>query len=107
MNMDTTLKEQILLRAQAAREFSKQGAVIAMDFFGKAEKWTKADSSPVTEADLAIDKYLQEMIVQDFPQDGILSEETEALDSRFTKDFTWIIDPIDGTKEFIRQSNDF
>lgn len=105
--MNTKLREQISLRAKLAYDISKQGAAIAMDFFGHAEKWNKQDSSPVTEADIAIDKALQEAISQAFPQDGILSEETEASDSRFNKDFVWVIDPIDGTKEFISQSKDF
>ena len=105
--MNDLLKNKITQRATAAYDMSIDAAKVAMDFFGKAKKWNKKDSSPVTEADIAIDKVLQSTIADRFPKDAILSEETEASDSRFEKDFVWIIDPIDGTKEFIRQSNDF
>jgi 3'(2'),5'-bisphosphate nucleotidase len=105
--MNDILKENIRERGHLALTISFHAATIAMEYFGKAQQWDKADSSPVTEADIAIDKYLQEQIKLTFPQDGILSEETESCDSRFESDFTWIIDPIDGTKEFIRQSPEF
>lgn len=105
--MEDSLKDKIQSRADAAYDMSIEAAKVAMDFFGKAKKWHKKDSSLVTEADIAIDKVLQNAISDSFPNDAILSEETEASDSRFNKEFVWIIDPIDGTKEFISQSNDF
>ncbi|MEF3405320.1 inositol monophosphatase family protein [Agromyces sp. CCNWLW203] len=60
---------------------------------------TKPDRSPVTEADLAVERAIRERIVAARPGDGILGEEfgTEGEGSR-----QWIIDPIDGTANFLR-----
>ena len=105
--MDTSLKEEIEKRARLAKDISKKSAGIAMDFFGRARQWDKKDSSPVTEADIAIDRQLQKDIAAVFNSDAILSEEGVDNTSRLNKDFCWIIDPIDGTKEFIAQRHDF
>ena len=78
-----------------------------MDFFGRAKTWDKPDESPVTEADLAVDKLIRGGLEALFPEDGILSEELEDSDERLGRDFVWILDPIDGTKEFIAGRNDF
>jgi inositol-phosphate phosphatase / L-galactose 1-phosphate phosphatase / histidinol-phosphatase len=62
----------------------------------------KGDDSPVTIADRQIEAALREIIVQRHPDHGIYGEEhgAERLDARFT----WVIDPIDGTKSFITGS---
>lgn len=59
---------------------------------------TKADGSPVTEADKAAERYLREQISAAFPTDAIIGEEEDDRDG--TSGRTWIIDPIDGTKSF-------
>lgn len=59
----------------------------------------KTDSSPVTEADKKTESLLRDAIKRTFPQDGILGEE-QGYDEG-SSDFTWVIDPIDGTKSFI------
>jgi len=59
---------------------------------------TKADGTPVTEADKAAERYLREQITLAFPTDAIIGEEEE--DREGTSGRTWIIDPIDGTKSF-------
>jgi myo-inositol-1(or 4)-monophosphatase len=59
----------------------------------------KPDQTVVTEADLAADKFITQQIKQNFPHDGILSEES----SHFLENSqspTWIIDPLDGTTNF-------
>jgi len=60
---------------------------------------TKADGSPVTEADKAAERYLREQIGAAFPTDAIIGEEEANRDG--TSGRTWIIDPIDGTKTFM------
>lgn len=60
----------------------------------------KDDASPVTEADRAAERLLRELIESRFPSDGILGEEYGAL--RAAADRRWIVDPIDGTRSFIR-----
>lgn len=60
---------------------------------------TKPDRSPVTEADLAVERAIRETIAAERPEDGILGEEygTEGDTAR-----QWIIDPIDGTANYLR-----
>ena len=58
----------------------------------------KADHSPVTIADRVIEAELRKLIQQDFPSHGILGEE---FGTTRGSDFTWVLDPIDGTKSFI------
>lgn len=105
--MDILIKQEIERRGQLALKLAEQSALIAMNYLGKARQWSKQDSSPVTEADIAIDQQLQQAISAAFPDDAILSEEGVDDRTRLNKDYCWVIDPIDGTKEFIRQSNDF
>lgn len=61
---------------------------------------TKPDSSPVTEADKATESALRELLAQQRPDDGLLGEEfgTQTQDA----DRRWILDPIDGTKNYMR-----
>lgn len=59
---------------------------------------TKEDGSPVTEADMAAERYLREQIALAFPTDAVIGEEEE--DREGTSGRTWIIDPIDGTRSF-------
>ncbi len=68
---------------------------------------TKADRSPVTDADHAVNRLLHERLLGAFPDDGWLSEETPDTDSRLSKARVWIIDPIDGTRAFMRGIPEF
>ena len=69
----------------------------------------KIDSgnSPVTIADYEADKYLFKFLSGEFPHDGWLSEETVDTDARLDKNRVWIVDPLDGTKEFIKRLPEF
>ena len=60
----------------------------------------KDDRSPVTEADRAAEAQLRNHLLAAFPQDAFLGEETGV--SAGTSGFEWVVDPIDGTKSFIR-----
>lgn len=84
-----------------AKLAAQEAGVLALDFQRKgvaAEK--KADESPVTAADRACEKLIVERISQEFPDDGILGEEGTSRPGRNRR--KWIIDPIDGTKDFVR-----
>lgn len=59
---------------------------------------SKSDSSPVTDADLAAEKFIREQIRKRFPDHGIIGEE---FGIEGNTNLAWIIDPIDGTKSFI------
>ena len=62
----------------------------------------KHDGSPVTNADLEINQILQHALLKAFPQDAWLSEESPDNPSRLESQRVWILDPIDGTKPFIK-----
>ncbi len=65
------------------------------------EKSFKENHDPVTTADLIVNTILQEELLTAFPDSGWLSEETKDNPERLTKKKVWIVDPVDGTKEFI------
>lgn len=64
--------------------------------------WQKGPDDPVSEADLAVDTYLRETLTAARPGHGWLSEETEDGAERLSADRVFVVDPIDGTKAFIR-----
>jgi|LNFM01.2.fsa_nt_gb myo-inositol-1(or 4)-monophosphatase len=67
----------------------------------------KPDQSPVTSADLSIDRILHTHLLDAFPGDGWLSEESPDNSDRLQKRRVWVIDPIDGTKAFIQREPEF
>lgn len=62
----------------------------------------KGKGNPVTTADLEADKVLKATLLGERPGDGWLSEETKDSPARLGRSRVWIVDPIDGTKEFIK-----
>ena len=70
---------------------------------------TKKDHSPLTEADLASHRLLSHGLQQLTPQLPILSEESTQLDYEVRKQWSryWLVDPLDGTKEFIQRNDEF
>ncbi len=71
---------------------------ISLDHFGKAASTIKSDGSPVSEGDLAVDRALTEVIRSEYPDDAILSEESEPSGHSSRR---WILDPIDVTVFFL------
>lgn len=66
----------------------------------------KNDNSPVTQADLRVNQYLIQQLQQLTPNIPILSEESDYT-QRHTWSMCWLLDPLDGTKEFLHRSNQF
>lgn len=92
MNLDHDLK-----RINAALQAARDG--VSAFTPGRIASEKKAGGDPVTQADLALDKILKESLLQ--PEEGWLSEETVDHPDRLSKRRVWIVDPIDGTREFI------
>jgi len=67
----------------------------------------KAGNEPVTEADRQANALLVAGLGAAFPGDGLLSEEAPDDGSRFSRERVWMVDPIDGTKDFIRGESGF
>ena len=73
------------------------------------EAYTKSDSTPVTSADLAAHKFIVEKLSELTPDIPVLSEEAAdiSLEQRSQWNRYWLVDPLDGTQEFIARSGDF
>ena len=67
----------------------------------------KSHDNPVTSADLEADRIMKEVILREFRGDFWLSEEQADTPDRIGKSRVWIVDPIDGTKEFIENVPEF
>src|SRR3984885_2634195 len=93
----------ILQRIQAALDASR--AVFARFAPGAIETEYKIGHDPVTEADRAVDALLRQNLLRD--GEGWLSEETADHPSRLDKERVWIVDPLDGTREFVKGLPEF
>lgn len=69
----------------------------------------KKDQSPVTTADIEADKYIGAQLRQNYPEIPIISEESGIPDYDVRKNWNsfWLVDPLDGTKEFINKNGEF
>jgi myo-inositol-1(or 4)-monophosphatase len=66
------------------------------------DTWEKSPGNPVSEVDLAVDQFLKERLSALDPEAAWLSEETLDNPDRLAKARVWIVDPIDGTRDFVR-----
>ena len=67
----------------------------------------KSDESPVTEADKTSDKLIRDILTKEFPSYSFLTEESDDDLSRLNNDLVFIIDPLDGTKDFVHKDDEF
>ncbi|WP_415893547.1 3'(2'),5'-bisphosphate nucleotidase CysQ [Neptuniibacter sp. PT8_73] len=96
--------------AQPINELSRKAGQAVMEIYKKDFAiYDKSDSSPLTEADLAAHTILVEGLNALTPEIPVLSEESNANEQtdRFSWDTYWLIDPLDGTKEFIKKNGEF
>ena len=92
-----TIKKAINLASDRIRQLSYDGLLINI----------KPDGSPVTNADLEVDRILREILLEAFPGDGWLSEERPDHPARLQQARVWILDPIDGTRPFTKMLPQF
>jgi histidinol-phosphatase len=86
---------------QAALDAAARAADIARSFYQRnLEVHIKADTSPVTEADVACENAIRELLESRFPHYGFCGEET--VSRGMDAENLWLVDPIDGTKAFVR-----
>src|SRR5688572_15597896 len=74
---------------------------------GPVEPTAKPDGTPVTQADLEANQAIVAALRAAFPGDGVLAEETADDRSRLAHERVWIVDPIDGTRDFVQRSGQF
>jgi histidinol phosphatase-like enzyme (inositol monophosphatase family) len=86
---------------EVCREVSRRAGELALAYAAKGvEREDKADDSPVTVADRECERLIVESLRAAFPDDGFLGEEGSSDDGRSGR--RWIVDPIDGTRDFVR-----
>ena len=96
-NTAEELIDTFLKAGKIAKEISQRGVKITF----------KADKSPVTDGDLAVDKLLGDKIINLTPNIPIISEETVNLNIKNKNNTFWLIDPIDGTKDYIKKKDEY
>jgi len=98
VRVENCFSEELETAERAARE----AGWIIMALYGKDYRIEeKGKGNPVTTADLEANRKIQEIIRNRYPGDGWLSEEDKDNLERLTVSRVWVVDPIDGTKEFI------
>lgn len=93
---------------ETAIKLTREAGAIIRTFYQvpPTVRW-KDPTEPVTEADRAANAYLVSQIRQAFPDDGILAEESQDDLRRLGKPRVWMVDPLDGTMEFIARNGEF
>lgn len=97
-------EREMAVLTSAVRE---AGTAIRRHYDEGAQVYTKADSSPVTDADLAANTILMERLHTAFPDDAILSEEVAPAADIDAAARCWMIDPLDGTRHFVERQPTF
>lgn len=93
---------------EVAIEAARQAGQVILSYYSSSyDVQHKSADNPVTTADLAANHVLHQTLLQAFPEAGWLSEESADSPERLRRDVVWVIDPIDGTKEFIQGIDEF
>src|ERR1700760_2467578 len=98
------LERDSALLVAAVRE---AGALAHALFRTELKNWTKGASSPVSEADVAVNDLLEKRLRTATPDYGWLSEESADDEARLGKRLVWIVDPIDGTRGYLAGREDW
>ena len=95
----------------AVKEIAERAGDAALKLYRSQDAWVeqKADGSPLTEADMASERVIRTGLRELDPSIPYLSEESEpsSYSERRAWDRFWLVDPLDGTKEFIKRTDEF
>lgn len=96
------------IELETAKELALDAGAILLEFYANAPsvEW-KGKNDPVTTADRAASRFIVDELRKRFPLDGILCEEEKDDLQRLSRSRVWVIDPMDGTKEFIARNGEF
>lgn len=90
-------------RLDALSAVAREAGAIALDRFrGDFVRWEKSPGDPVSEVDLQVDQFLKDALAQLDPDAGWFSEETADNPERLLLPRVWVVDPIDGTRDYVR-----
>jgi len=94
-----------------ALQLAREAGACLLEYYGKAlrveHKTDGVEEEPVTQADRAANELIVKRLREEFPNDGILAEESVDTPARLEKKRVWIVDPLDGTNGFIARNGDF
>lgn len=90
-------------------EIAEEAGEATLEYYEEAEAQYKDDESPLTEADLEANRIIEEGLGELDPDFPVISEESEIPDYEERRDWDpfWVVDPLDGTKEFLKQNDEF
>jgi len=107
-NTDSQFDREIQIGSELARE---AGAVLLRHYHSPFLVEQKVNALQEMEEVTAADREANDLIVhrlsEEFPNDGILAEESQDTERRLEKERVWLIDPMDGTKNFVQRDGDF
>jgi 3'(2'), 5'-bisphosphate nucleotidase len=94
---------------EVAERAARAAAAVILQHYarGAIAVETKSDATPVTAADRDANAAIVAVLRAEFPADTILSEELPDTDARLTASRVWIIDPLDGTRDFVARTDEF
>lgn len=96
------------IELQEAIKAGKEARTKIMEIYNRGfDVEIKEDDSPVTIADKTADKMIKAHLSKVFPTHAFLTEESEDNKDRLNNDFVWIVDPVDGTKDFVARDGGF
>ncbi len=100
--MDSQITSSASEYLQVALRAAEEAAKISRHYYaGNFTVTTKADLTPVTQADVECEQAIRRILLEQFPEHGFYGEETGRTQE--DADYLWLVDPIDGTKGFVRQ----
>jgi myo-inositol-1(or 4)-monophosphatase len=105
-----TLEDDLALLQDLAllKDVARDAGMLALDMMrAGAKAWDKSPGNPVTEADIAVNNLIAKRLRGARPEYGWLSEETRDNPADRTQDKVWVVDPIDGTKAFVKGDTGF
>src|ERR1700755_3374515 len=104
-----SISPQILSRdAELLKDTVREAGALALSLFRtELKNWTKGASSPVSEADIAVNDLLEKRLRSATPDYGWVSEESADDPSRLERQLVWVVDPIDGTRGYLAGKEDW
>jgi len=101
-------RDEVTRNAALLADTVRQAGALALSLFRtELKNWTKGSSSPVSEADIAVNDLIAGRLRSATPDYGWLSEESADDEGRLHKRLVWIVDPIDGTRAYLAGREDW
>jgi myo-inositol-1(or 4)-monophosphatase len=108
VNADSVHDEILTRDAALLTDTVREAGALGLSLFRtELKNWTKGASSPVSEADIAVNDLLENRLRSATPDYGWLSEESADDEQRLGKHLVWIVDPIDGTRGYLAGREDW